>query len=237
MRRIKPLSDRALLSAAHLLLALAGASENEDIRDRLSILAYQLAEWALREGLGPVASQGQCMTTLKSLQKRWEGNIALQPALDILGQFSLDEVAAASQLYIAQRKKLMRYRASDGTERLGPRLGGKARTDDLSERIWIAREALKQAGCNSPLVTIAEILNSANIANANWTPPRVAERLKPIKLTALPPWPECFWLLRFWTQCCQPDRISIPHQQPFVLKWHPEERPRKSTHHRVAKPG
>jgi hypothetical protein len=235
LQRVKPLSDRELLGAARLL-HVAAIYGLEEAPSGLSELIAQLTDWAIREGSGRVGHIRECLRTLESLQTYWHRSTPLQQTIDWLRRLPPEKVRTTCQMYMGQHNNRVTYRAADGTGWMGPRRKGKQFKDDLSERIWIARDVLKKAGCPSPISTIAAVLNDSGTLGPHCTPQKVNARLAPHKQKAVPAWPDNPWFYRYWIQCCcSRKNIAITNEQPFVLKWHAIPNKRQTTHLRVVK--
>lgn len=87
--------------------------------------------------------------------------------------------------------------------------------DDLSERIWEAHCALKEAGCPCPSEIVAEELREIS-QGEDWERQHVESRLKPFKNRKRDKWPENHWR---WTYALSyPDSTdgAIPESFEFI---------------------
>jgi len=203
-RRVLAIKSSEVIQAARLLCNVAPSSQNPQA---IHSLALRLGDIAVRFGQGKSATPGHCRSILKQLVPlicEADCRVAIQ-ALERLGSNSSGSTEQPVD-YIEYRSHLGEVMA------IRKGLLKKPPNDDLSCRLAVAFDGLKESGCNKPFAILAELLG--------WSSQKVESRVKKNKLPVREEWPETIWKERFWYSL---DPMNwgkvLPKLQPFILKW------------------
>jgi hypothetical protein len=94
----------------------------------------------------------------------------------------------------------------------------KAVSDDLSYRLAVAAQALRESGCPRHLTVLAEVVSDAR--GKSWVAQNVESRINKNKIPVSEEWPETVWKQQFWYSLDPKNRNKpVPEFQPFILKW------------------
>ena len=211
-KRIRSPKQTTCLNVARFLVGVAQHSQDRGI----SQLATDI--WTLPLGRlpGKKATVEDCRKFLETYES-YLGEERCKKALE-----SIDKLADEQLMSLGEQKQpleLVEYRGAPMISYFAR--GGKRKwpPDDLSERVFEANSALREAGCPNSPKHLAQVMKEKGYG-VQFTQQHIYSRLKFFSDRRPDTWPGSVWRQMYWTSL-HPQSLdkSIPERQPFVFKW------------------